>query len=36
MFVDPRSVSPYGLQGRAVSSQTGPMSFVEAVGKIII
>ena len=36
MFVDPRFASPYSVPGTAGNSQTGPMSFVEAVGKIIV
>jgi len=36
MFVDPRFVSPYAVPGSGGNSQTGPMSFVEAVGKIIV
>jgi hypothetical protein len=36
MFVDPRMVGRFASPHPVGSSQTGPMSFVEAVGKIIV
>ena len=36
LFLDPRMVPTYGVAGSQTLSQTGPMDYVEAVGKVIV